>query len=222
MAFLVLFFEPPLLLFLILGLILFMYAAVDNSFMRENREKLRMGIPVQPPIAQDKIEQLMGNILPTEVEQTLSNTNKKPRGLPSRYTINQLLQSFTGYNAWMSRAAKGGSIAELTLKLNNCVDDTYEKSSLLLNRGRRYMYEGQYEMASKDFEESYAIVQSSDGDTFEEYPRLLEWVGMSRHLHFDLTGAQTCYEKCSDLEPFNVRRISFRKFPSILFFSLLF
>jgi hypothetical protein len=174
--------------------------------MRENREKLRLGIPVQPPVAQDKIEELMSHILPQEVEQTLSNINKKARGLPSQYTINQLLQSFAGYNAWMSRAAKGGSIAELTLKISDCTDDINEKASLLLNRGRRYMYEGQFELASKDFEESYAILQSSNGDSFDEYPRLLEWVGMSRHLHFDLPGALKCYEQCSDLEPFNVRR----------------
>jgi len=177
--------------------------AIQLRFMRENREKLRLGIPVQPPVAQDKIEELMKQILPQEVEQTLSNMNNKPRGLPSNYTINQLLQSFAGYNAWMSRAAKGGSVADLTLKISDCADDNKEKASLLLNRGRRYMYEGQFELASKDFQDSYSIVHSSNSDSFEEYPRLLEWVGMSRHLHFDLTGALKCYEQCSDLEPFN-------------------
>lgn len=178
--------------------------AVQLRFMRENREKLRLGIPVQPPIPQDKIEQLMGHVLPEELELTVAKLNQKPRALPSRYTISQLLRSFVGFNAWMARAAKGDTSSELSLKLNNCVDDT-EKATLLLNRGLRYMYDEQYEMACADFEAAYTIIQNKDDkdDTFEDYPRLLEWVGMCRHLHFDLPGALSCYEKCSDLEPFN-------------------
>ena len=34
--------------------------------------------------------------------------------------------------------------------------------------------------------------------------RILEWVGMCRHLRYDLAGAIMCYEECSDLEPENV------------------
>ena len=34
--------------------------------------------------------------------------------------------------------------------------------------------------------------------------RILEWVGMCRHLRYDLAGAIKCYEECSDLEPENV------------------
>ena len=176
--------------------------------MRENRDKLRMGIPVQPPIPQDKIEQLLGHIIPEELEQALGKIKDTPRGLPSNYTITQLLKSFTGYNAWMSQAARDESSPALSIKLEETKEgDNLTKVSLLLKRGRRYMYEGRYDLATKDFDIAYEVVEKDEKlkDSFEEYPRLLEWVGMCRHLRYDLAGAAACYEKCSDLEPLNVR-----------------
>jgi len=41
----------------------------------------------------------------------------------------------------------------------------------------------------------------------EEYARLLEWVGMCRHLRYDLKGSLECYERCCELEPENVSSI---------------
>ena len=38
----------------------------------------------------------------------------------------------------------------------------------------------------------------------DDYPRLLEWTGMVKHWTYDLDGAETCYQKCADLEPINV------------------
>ena len=41
----------------------------------------------------------------------------------------------------------------------------------------------------------------------DDYPRLLEWVGMVRHWGYDLVGAAQCYQECAELEPINVSNI---------------
>jgi len=180
--------------------------AIQLRFMRENRDKIAMGFPINPPIPQEKIEELMGYILPAEMEETLKRVKDKPRDLPSNYTIQQLLKSFTGYNKWMAQAAKMPSALELTALIQNSTLDA-ERASILFQRGIRYMYDGRYDDATKDFEASFALAETDDsiqeymGD--EQYRRLLEWMGMSRHLRYNLTGASECYEKCSNLEPEN-------------------
>lgn len=200
--------------------------ALQLRFMQDNRDKLRMGIPVQPPVPQSKIEDLMAHILPNEIEQTmkkLAEENKEEtlRRLPSTYTILQLLKSFSGYNTWMSSAARGKSESACTKELaeldTNATEDAEKqtpeqivaRSKILYERGCRRAYEKRFELAIPDFEESYELVKElmSQPDTttleFDEYPKLLEWAGMGKHLRYDLDGASNCYEKCSDLDPTN-------------------
>eukprot|EP00551_Chaetoceros_affinis_P005746 CAMPEP_0203681238 /NCGR_PEP_ID=MMETSP0090-20130426/42233_1 /ASSEMBLY_ACC=CAM_ASM_001088 /TAXON_ID=426623 /ORGANISM="Chaetoceros affinis, Strain CCMP159" /LENGTH=652 /DNA_ID=CAMNT_0050549663 /DNA_START=126 /DNA_END=2084 /DNA_ORIENTATION=+ len=190
--------------------------ALQLKFMQDNRDKLRLGIPVTPPVPQSKIEQLMALIVPNEVEKMLQKINAKfggengsqERPLPSCHTILQLLQSFSGYNAWMSKAAKDGSLDSLTSKLSGAKSEE-EKVELLLKRGRRYAYHRMFDECKNDFESAYQILENDEdnkvknalhGDT---YPRVLEWVGMCRHLRYDLDGALKCYETCADMEPIN-------------------
>eukprot|EP00591_Stephanopyxis_turris_P002068 CAMPEP_0195523292 /NCGR_PEP_ID=MMETSP0794_2-20130614/22288_1 /TAXON_ID=515487 /ORGANISM="Stephanopyxis turris, Strain CCMP 815" /LENGTH=662 /DNA_ID=CAMNT_0040653259 /DNA_START=125 /DNA_END=2113 /DNA_ORIENTATION=- len=179
--------------------------ALQLKFMQDNRDKIRMGIPCKPPVSQEKIEELVTLILPKEVEETVKRNKTLHRELPSVYTILQLLQSFSGFNAWMAKAAKDENVSSLTTKLDALEDGDTGKAELLFRRGRRYMYEQRFEDASKDFEGAYDITEKNESikDDFEEYPRLLEWVGMGRHLRYDLDRALECYEKCSDLEPTN-------------------
>jgi len=210
--------------------------ALQLKFVQDNRDKLRMGIPVTPPVQQSKIEELMGHILPGEIETQLERIKGKfgldlgdgqggalledgsvKRSLPSQHTILQLLQSFTGYNAWMASAAGEGSLGLLTEKLDGLGDGDdeeekgmmmyVEKVELLLRRGRRFAYHRKFEECSKDFEAAHLILEEQEevkdllqGDT---YARVLEWVGTCRHLRYDLEGATTCYEACADLEPNN-------------------
>eukprot|EP00957_Ditylum_brightwellii_P125312 9550893-Ditylum_brightwellii.AAC.1 len=68
----------------------------------------------------------MGKLIPDEVEKQLNimkNQNKEDRKLPSSYTIKQLLKSFTGYNAWMANAARGGPLDKFTSELNELGND---------------------------------------------------------------------------------------------------
>mmetsp|Transcript_24376 Transcript_24376/g.70129 ORF Transcript_24376/g.70129 Transcript_24376/m.70129 type:complete len:654 (+) Transcript_24376:148-2109(+) len=190
--------------------------ALQLQFMQENRDKIRMGIPLTPPVSQNKIEDLMGKILPGEIERFLAkvkeDSTKKDRPLPSEHTILQLLQSFAGYSAWMAQAAKSGSVASLTKDLSkfqgSTVDAQAERATLLLKRGRRYAYDRKFEEASADFEAAMKILEEGgddvvhclDGDT---HARLLEWCGMARHLRYNLDGALKCYEKASDLDSTN-------------------
>jgi len=188
--------------------------ALQLQFMQENRDKLRMGIPLTPPVSQNKIEELMGHILPEEIEKCLAKVKaeQKKRPLPSKHTILQLLQSFSGYSAWMAQAAKSGSVSSLTGDLDKFQGDTAdakaEKVGILLARGRRYAYDQTFEKASADFEAAMSIVEDGGNDVVQRlegdsHARLLEWVGMSRHLRYDLDGALRCYEACADLEPAN-------------------
>ena len=181
--------------------------------MQDNRDKLRLGIPVNPPVPQSKIEQLMGLILPDEVESMLQKIKSKygsgvvERPLPSKHTIMQLLQSFSGYNAWMAKAAKDGSLDFLSSELDAATTQS-EKVELLLKRGRRYAYHRMFDECKNDFEAAYGILEGNDeiknACKDDTYARVLEWVGMCRHLRYDLDGALKCYETCSTLEPINV------------------
>lgn len=193
--------------------------AMQLKFMRDNRDKLRMGLPVQPPVPQSKIEDLMGHILPGEIERylkKLADAGKEgERPLPSDHTVIQLLQSFTGYNSWMGEAAKGGSAPGITRELDGLTTgelttaDKAKKAGLLLKRGKRHAYDKNFTAAKDDFEAAYAVTEEEGGDAVvdalegDSYARLLEWTAMARHLRYDLSGALKLYEKCSDLEPSN-------------------
>ena len=185
--------------------------ALQLKFMQDNRDKLRLGIPVTPPVPQSKIEELMGLILPAEIEKTLAESMAKhkdeDRPLPSCHTILQLLQSFAGYNSWMAQAAKDGGLDTLTSKLDAAATDV-EKVETLLKRGRRYAYHKKFEDCKNDFETAYKMLEKNDDlkDLLEDdtYARVLEWTGMCRHLRYDLEGAIKCYEACSDADPTNV------------------
>lgn len=182
--------------------------AIQLKFMKDNRDKLRMGIPVQPPIPQSKLEDLIQMLLPPEVEKYLAKNanNKAERPLPSDHTLFQLLKSFQGFNSWMSKAAKDGTVDKISNQLNEASTDA-EKATLLMKRGRRHAFEQQYHEASKDFEAGFLLVDKKP-DTQEamvedSYARLMEWVGMTKHWKYDLDGATKCYEIVSELEPTN-------------------
>ncbi|KAL7464643.1 hypothetical protein ACHAXS_004980 [Conticribra weissflogii] len=210
--------------------------ALQLKFMNDNRDKMRIGLPPAgpPPVPQSKIEELVTLIQPKEMEKLLEGMKDKSvetRALPSTYTILQLLKSFSGYNKWMSEAARGGTVAKFTSQLEDLldhiprknveafVDNASVKATLLSHRGRRYAFEKNFEKAVADFDEAFKLVDDSSGKGEddhekvkeeivkamgqEEYVRLLEWVGMCRHLRYDLDGALKCYEKCSELEPLN-------------------
>lgn len=187
--------------------------ALQLKFMQENRDKLRLGIPVTPPVPQSKIEELMEEILPGEIEKMVEEIEKKyksqERPMPSCHTIMQLLQSFSGFRSWMAQAAKDGSLDALSEKLRSADLMDIDRVELLLKRGRRYAYHRKFTECKDDMEAAYKILETGgeelknllEGDT---YARVLEWTGMCRHLTYDLKGAVKCYEACSDVEPTNV------------------
>ena len=51
--------------------------ALQLKFMQDNRDKLRLGIPVTPPVPQSKIEELMALILPGEIEKTMKELEQE-------------------------------------------------------------------------------------------------------------------------------------------------
>lgn len=185
-------------------------------YMQEHRDKLKFGLPCpEPPVPQSKLEDLMNLISPPKVVEYMKKKEEEPlksRPLPSSYTISQLLKSYSSYNSWMSKAARGGSIDVLSESLpsldNNEDKETIAKyCTILMKRGQRHVYEGQYKDAPQDFEDAYALCSKDteiqelmEGDT---YARLNEWTGMMRHWRFDLDGAMECYFKCLELEPTN-------------------
>ncbi|KAL9188442.1 hypothetical protein ACHAXT_006820 [Thalassiosira profunda] len=210
--------------------------ALQLKFMNDNRDKLRLGLPPtgHPPVSQSKVEELVTLLQPGELQRAQEALDAKAvgdRALPSPYTITQLLKSFSGYNKWMGEAAKGGTAAKFTSQIEDLLDHVPRKSlvafadnvatkaTLLLNRGRRYAFEKQFEQAVKDFDDAFALAEDAAGSTEgdheevktqivaamekDDYARLLEWSGMCRHLRYELKGALACYERCSELEPEN-------------------
>lgn len=201
--------------------------ALQLKFMQDNRDQLRMGIPVQPPVPPSKIEDIVSKMLPEEQERQFADLTRERQNhpdqviLPSVYTILQLLQSFSGYNSWMAVAAKGGNVQAITDKLAQCTitdtsstAETMTRSNLLFQRGRRYAFDRDFQSACKDFEEAFQLFMNNSADDGqaadakllfgeEDYPRLLEWVAMCHHLKYNLDSAANIYEKCAALEPLN-------------------
>jgi mitochondrial import receptor subunit TOM70 len=208
---------------------------IQLLFMQSNRINLRMGLPLPPPpVSQSKMEELLAQVLPTEMSSFLTALEEKRKGtknnklgqpLPSPFTILQLLRSYTGYNLWMSSAAKNGTIDKLTSDIPVTLstdNDIAIKAMVLFKRGCRYVYERKYDLASQDFEDAYLLVDDKDTvqalmtqqsttvdstsattNTENIYARLLEWTGMVRHWHYELDSAIECYKKCSTIEPDN-------------------
>ena len=156
------------------------------------------------------------SLVPGEVEKQLKEIEKIPkssRPLPSSYTIHQLLKSYSGFNAWMSKVAKRGSLSNLQADLpgaETAVDDqsNAKRASALLKVGERHVYDGAYDKARTVFEEAFALVDGKESVqkalTDDDYPRILEWTGMVRHWTYDLEGSRKCFQKCAQLESVNV------------------
>ena len=182
--------------------------AFQLLFMQANRTNLRMGLPTpQPPVPQSKMEEILQQVLPSEVAKYVEKleSSSTDRPLPSSYTIGQLLRSYSDYNTWMAQAARDGSVESLTEKLSRKHITDAEKVTFLLQRGRRHIFEKSYIKSIADMEDAYALVENNqalqnelEGDT---YARLLEWAGMIRHWQHKLESALTLYQKCADLEP---------------------
>eukprot|EP00522_Entomoneis_paludosa_P002023 CAMPEP_0172474918 /NCGR_PEP_ID=MMETSP1065-20121228/69604_1 /TAXON_ID=265537 /ORGANISM="Amphiprora paludosa, Strain CCMP125" /LENGTH=659 /DNA_ID=CAMNT_0013233111 /DNA_START=154 /DNA_END=2133 /DNA_ORIENTATION=- len=188
--------------------------AVQLLFMQANRTNIRMGLPTPPPpVPQSKMEQVLTHVVPEQVQKysDLLLQEKGKRPLPSDYTILQLLKSYTGYNKWMAEAAKDGAVSSMTVPKDDdaTLDDiaAADRATLLLKRGRRYVYDGQYALAMQDFETGYQLLQkyaaSANLMENDSHARLLEWAGMGRHWQYQLDPAVECYEKAVNLEPNN-------------------
>lgn len=182
--------------------------AIQLLFMQANRANLRMGLPTPPPpVAPSKMEEILGHILPAEIEKYSNKLESEKKALPSKYTIFQLLKSYSDYNKWMSQAAKDGPVDSITLKDATDSLSKADRAVALMKRGRRFVYDGDLHSAIQAIEEGYKLV-SGDSQTEnlmegDNYARLMEWTGMVRHWQYDLPGAMAAYEKCAAAEPTN-------------------
>jgi len=180
--------------------------ALQLRFMHDNRDKIRLGIQVPPPVSQEKINEVVSYILPTEVDRIFAKNNENlSKSLPSTYTILQLLKSFNNYNTWMGQAARDGSAPLLTQK----IQDAELKALWLLKRGIRHAYDLKFNDMAEDILKALALVQADSKEkegleATDNYLTLLEWAGMCRHLKNDLEGALECYKLCNELSHDNV------------------
>lgn len=190
--------------------------AIQLQFMQENRDKLRLGLPTPPPqVPQSKLEELLANLVPEEVEKNLEKLKlvpKSDRPLPSSYTILQLLKSYSGFNSWMSKVAKRGTMANLKSELiepEKAVDNASKakRASALLKIGERHVYDGAYNESKNVFEEAFALVENNEevqkALPDDDYSRILEWTGMVRHWIYDLDGSKECFVKCAEIDKNN-------------------
>jgi len=192
--------------------------ALQLLYMQQNKDQFRMGLPpaTQPPVPQSKLEELLNKVLPEKLEELATTINAKNKHtLPSDYTLTQLLKSYTGYNAWMAKAARDGSVEKLQRGLdalpNEAVPDpttTADRASIMMKMGRRQVYDTKFADARQTFLDAYELVKGKPEVQKvmkdDDYARLLEWVGMVKHWTYDLDGATKCYQECSELEPINV------------------
>lgn len=188
--------------------------ALQLKFMKDNREKIRMGLPITPPVPQTKLEELIGYILPKETEIELVKAEmeyiEKEKPFPSNYTVSHLFQSFSGYTEWISAATKDKPLDFLTNKIRAFGKNKMDKEiELLFIRGRRYAYCKKFAKCKIDIYKALSLLQElsvTRGVTLNNHvhARIWEWAGMFRHLCHDLIGASRCLKRCLDLEPDNV------------------
>lgn len=195
--------------------------ALQLLFMHQHRDQLRMGLPASspPPVPQAKLEELVQRIIPPMVEEygneALAKQMANPQ-LPSSYTLGQLLKSYTGYNAWMAKAARDGSVTTLKKQLAELPTEstgadptvTADLASAWMKIGRRHVYDADYSFAREAIIKAYTMVENKPDVQAvmkdDDYPRLLEWTGMVKHWAYELDEAEACYRKCAELEPLNV------------------
>lgn len=195
--------------------------ALQLLYMQQNRDQLRLGLSpsTPPPVPQSKLEDLVQKLVPERLDEyaqkNMEEQQKNPR-LPSDYTLLQLLKSYTGYNGWMAKAAKDGSVTKLMGQLDriggssDSTDPTVvaDRASLWMKIGRRHVYDGDYAKARSAILEAYKLVQDQHSVQAvmkdDDYARLLDWTGMVKHWTYDLDGAEGCYRQCAELEPMNV------------------
>jgi tetratricopeptide (TPR) repeat protein len=199
--------------------------ALQLLFMQKHRDTLRMGIPpsVQPPVPQSKLEELIEKVLPEQMEAYAKIAEQKKKDmLPAGYTLMQLLKSYTGYNAWMAKAAKDGSIDKLKKELDGLPSSSdsiavANRASVMMKIGRRYVYDGKYSLARHTLLDAYKLVEGKTEVqnimSDDNYARLLEWTGMVKHWTYNLDAASQCYQECAALEPTNVSMIDYSCHP---------
>ena len=197
--------------------------ALQLQYMQQHRDQLRMGLPpsAPPPVQQEKLEELVQKLIPEQLEEydkkIIQKMKENPQ-LPSDYTLIQLLKSYTGYNAWMAKAARDGAASEMKKQMEElqsaAINDAAaiaDVASLWMKIGRRHIFDGDYALAREAVLKGYALVEDDvKVQTVmkdDDYARLLEWAGMVKHWAYELDAAITCYRKCSELEPINVRYI---------------
>ena len=175
--------------------------ALQILFMQQHKTQLQMRLPLPPPpIPQSKMEDILNQVLPSELETYIAKMEERNRShetLPGKYTILQLLKSYKNYNAWMGQAAGYRNID---------VDSgsPSEQAIALMHRGMRFVYDRKYPEAAVDFEKALKMVTeqklSLESDA---HARLLEWTGMVRHWYYKLEDAMECLKDASALEPDN-------------------
>ena len=111
----------------------------------------------------------------------------------------------------MAKAARLGNAELLQSQLDAIPQSSSlaDRASALLKLGRRYVYDGKYDMARdiilRAFDSIKGDTQAKSLMVDDDYARLLEWTGMIKHWLYDLEGAEKCYKECAELEPINVR-----------------
>ena len=172
------------------------------------------------------MEELVHKLTPEQLEEydkkIIQNIKSDPQ-LPSDYTLSQLLKSYTGYADWMAKAKSDGDASELQTQAedlqskSNMEDDLStiaDVASLWMKVGRRHIFDGEYALARTAILKGFDLVK--DDETVQsvmkddDYARMLEWAGMVKHWAYELKDAIACYQKCSQLEPINVRHLQNR------------
>ena len=123
--------------------------------------------------------------------------------LPSKHTVGMLLESFSSFQDWRSDADADLDLNSLSSALADPSCTQQDRVDLLFRRGRRNAYHKNYDDAFTDFRKAYEL-SSAEGVNKEDmtfYPDLLDWVGICRHLSYDLTGSIVAYEMCIEALP---------------------
>ncbi len=173
--------------------------AVQLMFMHDNKDKLRLGVDVgQPPVDQTKMEEVCEKCIPknfldasqrkTDYLKQLEKDNVL--NLPTAHTIDMFLESFSSYKTWVNESTKD-DIQQLSIELARSDITDAERTDLLFRRGRKSAATKKYKEAHADF--AQAAQSLNDDATY--YLDVIEWLGIYKHLTYNLKDALLFYTR---------------------------
>jgi len=195
--------------------------ALSLDHLHKNAKKIMSGEYIgSGPVDEKKNEDLVKACKLIEIDNAKVMKTKwdKEQGdsiaarLPSKHSILQYFQGFVSFPVWTEESKEDGTVEEITAKIDALGSGKAKAAmlaDLLFKRGRRHACEIDLVSATGDFEKAAETI-GGDKEVMQQtthYLDLVEWLGVCKHLSWDMNQASAFYSECLGAEPDNIEVI---------------